>query len=362
MTGLDFIRNYGGCRLDDYEPQPPLEGEPDEDQEQQPDSGGLSYEVKRDEWRAIDIKAPASWRLDEWGERPVRFIDGKDVGHTIAWVQSPRGYPSPIRLSQVGAVAMHVNDGECRRESFIAETVVSMVVDTFPWQEIESLAAALQDNGFRLLLAHLPDGKPSSDFEKMRKYAENRTNHEMRVMEEAVLAQGGDVSTIIDGLLEPRLGGFDPEVSPVFGVIKTHYQFHLHSKGMQLLYQLNAGERTPIFAILRNKKDDTSTQPSAGRKLPVISWYLRLSGGSGAMPNWGIVRVEVSKRWFESRGCTEEFVNQLSRLVYDYRCRERSYDRAAVSLHPIVRAEETLGAVFLSSGSLTSQFYRLTGL
>ena len=57
-----------------------------------------------------------------------------------------------------------------------------------------------------------------------------------------------------------------------------------------------------------------------------------------------------------------DFVNQLSLAIYDYRCRERSYDRAAVSLHPIVRAEESLSALFSSMGSLTNRFYRLTGL
>jgi hypothetical protein len=117
---------------------------------------------------------------------------------------------------------------------------------------------------------------------------------------------------------------------------------------MQLLYQLGVGQRTPIFSLPKEK-------------LPVISWYLRLSG-SGVTPNWGLVRIEVPMQWFESHGCDWDFVDQLSRTIYEYRCRERSYRRAAVSLHPIVRAEESLDSLFSPTSAITNQFYRLTGL
>ena len=89
------------------------------------------------------------------------------------------------------------------------------------------------------------------------------------------------------------------------------------------------------------------------------------------MPNWGLVRVEASLKWFVARGYGSpekvnpsgiDFINQLSRTLYEYRCRECSYERAAVSLHPIVRAESSLGALFSPSRMLKNNFYRLTGL
>jgi len=199
-----------------------------------------------------------------------------------------------------------------------------------------------------LLPAFPPDGVPSYDFEKMRKAAQNRSNDEMGVLEEAALAQRSGVPSVVDGRLEPRQGGFDPGQSPVFGVIKTHYKNYLHSMGMQLLYQLDIGQRTPVFSLPKEK-------------LSVVSWYLRLSGG-GMTPNWGIVRIEVPMQWFEARGRDWDFVDRLSRTIFEYRCRERSYSRAAVSLHPIVRAEESLGALFSPTSVLTNRFYRLVGL
>jgi hypothetical protein len=292
---------------------------------------------------------PAKWRSENWDERPRRFVDGKDVGQTIAWLRSPEGYPVPIRLSEIGSAVMRVADGECRREFAVVERVVSMITDIFPWEEVESFAVALQTHGLRLLPAQLLDGTPSYDFEKMRHATQHRSNDEMSVLEEAALANDAETPTIVDGRLEPLVGGFDSSYSPVFGVVKTHYRNYLHPKGLQLLYQLKMGQRTPVFSLPQ-------------KKLPTISWYLRLSEATGATPNWGLVRVEASKSWFEAHGQDWNFVDRLSRMIYDYRCREHRYTRAPISLHPIVRAEESLHALFSSPNMLASNFYRLTSL
>lgn len=95
---------------------------------------------------------------------------------------------------------------------------------------------------------------------------------------------------------------------------------------------------------------------------------MRLAGGD-AVPNLGYVRIEVSLNWFEARGYGSgeinprgvEFINQLSRAIYEDRGREISYDRAAISLHPIVRAEASLGTLFCRGGRLRNNFYRLMG-
>jgi hypothetical protein len=79
------------------------------------------------------------------------------------------------------------------------------------------------------------------------------------------------------------------------------------------------------------------------------------------MPSWGLVRVEAPLAWFARHG-SWALVDRLSRAIYVWRCRDASYGRAPVSLHPVVRAEELLGALFIPHGVLTSRFYRLTGL
>lgn len=342
---LDFIRNYNGSRLDAYPPQDPLD-ERDEDEQQE--NINLDYETEGQPWQPINLNIADNWRPGNWPECPVRFVDGKDVGQTIAWLRAPGGYPIPVRLAQVGGVVMRVVDGQCRREFEVVERAISMIVDAFPWNEIESFADALQVNGFRLLPA-TPGGGLSYDFERMRKATDNRSMDEMTIFEQAAIAQNPDVPTIVDGRLEPRRESFDPTQSPIFGVIKTHQRTYLDAQGMQVLYQLEAGQRTPAFTISQDK-------------LPAVSWYVRLTGSGREMPNWGIVRVEVSQAWFEARGRDWQFVDYLSQTIYAYRCRERSYKRAAVSLHPIVRAEESLGSLFYPTGMLANRFYRLTGL
>ena len=68
--------------------------------------------------------------------------------------------------------------------------------------------------------------------------------------------------------------------------------------------------------------------------------------------------------WFEQMDWPERklYVAQLSKLLVEYRCREISYQRAAISLHPIVRAEELLGALFTPWSLLAQRFSRMINL
>src|SRR5205807_9777685 len=113
--------------------------------------------------------------------------------------------------------------------------------------------------------------------------AQNRSNDEMSVLEELALAQYAEIPSVVDGRLEPRVGGFDPEESPVVGVIKKHMKDYLHPRGMQLLYELRIGQRTPVFSLKQ-------------RNLDVISWYLRIASGDGNTPDIGYVRIELSQQ------------------------------------------------------------------
>lgn len=349
---IDFLKEYGGSRLAQTELQPFMADELLETTEIS-DTERVNLHYETPDWKAISINRnlPINWRPKDWQQRPIRFIDGKDVGQTIAWVRAPSGQLVPIRLSQIGSIAMRVENGECRREFHVAERVVSMEVDLFPWTEIESFAAALQDNGFRLLTrlaTRPPDEEVTYDFDKMRKIAQNRSKIEMELLEKAAVAYSDNEPTLIDGPLETRRGGFNSKYSPVVGVIKKPRNYHLTPAYKQLLYQLEVEQRSPVFCL-----------PDA--RLPVVTWYLRLAGVKEASPSGGVVRVEVCKEWFENYCDNDwDFVDKLSRTICEYRCREQSYDRASVSLHPIVRGEESLGALFDPPNLLNHRFYRLT--
>lgn len=395
-----FFQQYGGRRLDEGDPPVPAWGDTGGGASQPPE---VDIDVEEDgsRWTPKGTLLHPNWRARDWAERPVRFVDGKDVGQTVACLNSPSGTIIPVRLSEVGSIVMSVRDGELRREFVAVERVVSMVASAFPWEEMETLAYQLSAHNFRLLAARPPGGELSDVIEDMRKAAQNRSLDEMEVLEELAVAQDPETPTVVDGRLERRSGGLNPEHhSPVFGVIKTHRKVYLHSQGMRLLYRLAPGERTPAFIIHESDEaeeqqegEDAGQDDPAQRggdaavsgadatpqtvvqgtkvKFPVVSWFVRLSGGEGVTPDWGLVRVEASLKWFAARGygsrervhqSGSDFINRLSRTLYEYRCREANYARAAISLHPIVRAESSLGSLFSPGGMLRSRFYRLTGL
>lgn len=357
MNAGEFVRRHGGRRIEGFDPLSFLSSAPADARDQSGESE-LEFELPLDNWRAIAPALPAEWRAGNWEERTLRFVDGCDQGDTVIWMRAPRtGEPIPVRLSQIGAAVIEVRDRRMHRVWNINEKVVSFVSDAFDWEEIEIFARALAQHGFRLLAARPDGGYLSPDFEPMRKAAQNRTNEEMTRLEEAALAWSCEVPTIVDGRLEPRSSGFDARTSPVMGVVKTHHTNYLHPAGMGLLYLFEPGQRTPVFLRLEDR-------------LKVVSWYVRLAGGAGSLPNTGYVRVEVAWGWFAAQfgeSCTISpdaiaYVDALSQLVYNYRCRSASYSRAAISLEPIVQAEQKMKALLLPSGPLLSQFYRVCDL
>ncbi|MCL4559887.1 MAG: hypothetical protein M1281_04625 [Chloroflexi bacterium] len=350
--GLDFVKNYGGIRLEGGSPLPDQFNAPSNDEEE---GRQIQLDIERGlaHWSAIDITNVSGWRAGEWQYSPIRFIDGKDIGQIIAWIRSPEGYPVPIRLAQVGGVAMRIIDGNIRREFFQTEKVVAMPADLFPADEVESFALALQENGFRLLPAAQPKNGYQEilmNYEGLRGLADQRTRFEMLNLEEAAIAQDAGTPSIVDGALDMHAGGFDKDTCPVFGVIKRHYRNYLHTTGQLLLYDLLAGERTPAFVIAR------TARPA------LLSWYLKINNDAGITPDSGYVRVEVAYDWFMNQHMDWDFADRLSKVLFEYRCRQKSYSRAAVSLHPIVRAEESLGSVFHPESSLYQRFYRVTDI
>jgi hypothetical protein len=343
------LQHYGGRRLRPYAPQPVLDSAADGEGTEPEKTAQLDLECPLEEWRAMYVGdgPPDDTAL------PRRFIDGCHAGETVAWLQDGAGHPIPVRLAEVGGVALRVEGRQLRREFALVERVVSMIVDPFPWHEIEAFATALTGHGLRLLPATLPlldkDTRGLSyEFERMREQARVRAQYEMEVLEELALCQDPDTPSLVDG----RLGRFQQAGLSRFrvvGVIKQQRENYLHARGWQVFYRLEPGERTPAFRL-----------PS--KHLPVVSWYLKIHGARGVLPGWGVVRVEISEDHFERAGLDFAYLDRLSRALLRLRCRQFSYARAPVSLEPIVRAEESLKALFSSLEMLSQRFYHLTGL
>jgi len=365
---LNFLREYGAHRVGGYGDAPQLiaggaPGGPDSDKPSDETNEGerleLGYESDKPLWKPISVRRTAAPPSD-WPLRPVRFVDGKDVGRVVAWLKSPgENLPVPLRLAQIGAVALRCccgaagsdNGGACLRcETRRVERVVTFMADLFPWHEVEGFTAALQAHGFRLLICRSPaEGENPFEFERLRARAHSRTINEMFGLERDAMAFSSGVPTVIDGSLQTKSGAFAP-TDPATGVVKTHTNIDLHPRGWQVVQDLGPGERTPAFG--RDVED-----------LRFVSWYLRLGPGARELPSQAIVRVEISRAFFENvAGGDPVYLNQLSRCLCDGRCRDGGYQRAAVTLHPIQRAEDALRARFAAQDTLASHFYHLTQL
>jgi hypothetical protein len=230
---------------------------------------------------------------------------------------------------------------------------VSLIAEPFPEQEVEEFATELRASGWYLLRALPPKNgegtrELSYDFERMREQTRLRSQHEMEALEQHAFTHAPETFSLIDGRLG-RVRWSDLSHFDVVGVIKQHRENYLHARGWQVLYDLRPGQRTPAFQL-----------PSL--PLPVVSWYLKLDGARGSMPNWGVVRVEIGIAQFERQRCNFDYLDRLSHALLFLRCRQASYERAPVSLEPIVWAEASLKALFERPDTLAQRFYHWTGL
>jgi hypothetical protein len=177
----------------------------------------------------------------------------------------------------------------------------------------------------------------------------------MEAAERAVLLDDPDTPAVVDGLLERRLTSTSSQMTPAYGVVKRQLRRYLPDSLVHVLYGLAAGERTPAFLLATEHGE-------------FVSWYVRLTTsafsarGIGVGPSYGIVRLSVARAYIEERfhDSAERFaeLSAVSAAIVELRHRERSYDRAAVSLEPIVRVEDQLHAVMPDIAQITARLHR----
>ncbi len=341
---LTFLRQYGGRRLRRYAEHPPLESFDENAGEEEP-KADLDFEMPLDAWKPHPIPAGA---IDA-DALPQRFIDGCHWGQTIAWLRDSLSYPIPVRLAEVGGVCLRHNGHSLRRETVYVERIVCLIVDSFPQSEVEAFRAELARLDIRLSPALPPKigevRQLSYDLSRMEQRAYTQAQVEMRILEELALGQDDETLSLVDGPLG-RL-----EHPWAIGVIKQHRMNYLglNPQCWHVFYNLEPGHRTPAFLLTSQRQ-------------PVVSWYLKLDGANGTMPNWGIVRVEISCNQFERQRCRFSYLDRISNALLHLRCRQNSYARAPVSLEPIVYAEKSLKSLMTPPAVLTQRFYHLTGL
>jgi hypothetical protein len=348
-----FFRTYQATAVGATPVQPNIP--PDEGETNEKPTADLSVEVPAEKWDGTLVgETPA-----RDGEYPTRFIDGSQAGQPVLCVRSPQGWPIPLVLGEVGAVALRSVGRRFEREFVAVERVLSFVVDPFPWEEVEAFASELL-NKPELKLRVLPANRPTEahspfDYEVTRTQARARAQQEMATLEKLALAANPAEPTLVDGRLYRVMGTQATDVSLRVGVVKQQSADYLHEAGWRTLLSLKPAHRTPVFRYESSGTD--------GGRFPVASWFLKLAGGPRLAPNWGYVRVEVPWGQFALKFRGDfGFVDRMSRWLIDARCRTESYARMPVSLDPIVRAEDALKPLFTPAAVLVNRLYRTAGL
>ncbi len=343
---------YRAQRLNDYPFLPVFPGDELEEDEVSPEEGEVErdYELPIAEWRAIPPREPGP-------DMPRRFVDGTIVARTIGTLADAQDRQRPLLMAVIGAAALELEGRRlARREHDAAmETVLAMITKGLKREDIDQMHGGLSDLGIRLL--ELPARSLSTDFELARTHTFDGTRDEMLKVEQHLVLDALDRPTVVDGSLEDRLEPLSSWDVPVVAVVKRLLRIrnHLHLAGINLVYALKPGERTPAIVL------QTHSRPYVFS--PVVSWYLRLHGGGGIAPSWGVVRVAVAQEYFEQTlGGDFDWLSRLSGWLFALRCRDQSYQRMPVSLEPIVRVEEHLKALRPSLDAAIGRFTNAAGL
>ncbi len=311
-------------------------------------AGELSYERAVGEWRSVECAgAPVA--------APARFVDGTIGSRTVASFTAD-GLPRPAVLAVVGAMALRREPGMrrlCRDPGGVrCETVLCIVSNGLPEPSLDQLADGLSRLGIGLVATESQD--VDVDFEVLRRRCFDFAKRRMEAAERAVLLDDRATPAAVDGLLERRLTNADAQMTPAYGVVKRQLRRYLPDRLVSVLYGLAPGERTPAFVLATEHGD-------------FVSWYVRLTTTAftghaiGAGPSYGIVRLSAARAYLETRfpDPAKRFaeLSAVSAAIVELRHREYSYDRAAVSLEPIVRVEEQLHAVLPDIAQISARLH-----
>ncbi len=287
-----------------------------------------SYEVPAWEWRPIPGAGEPS-------ERPTRFIDGSLHSRTVGVIKVA-GSMRPLVLAVVGALELRLDGRKLVRppDGHRTECVLCLAANEMGTELTAELAEAVAERGIRLIAKE--SDVETHDFEMIRRRAWDFAKGEMEALEQKLLLRDSKTPALADGLIERRLSTIESQRQPAVGMVKQILMHYLPAPLTHMLYDLAPGERTPAFQLTT-------------KNAQLVSWYLRLGEGQLMGPGQGLIRLSVPLEYLERRFPTPSErtaeISALSHWLRQIRCRELSYGRSAVSLEPIVRAEEQLHAL-----------------
>lgn len=255
-----------------------------------------------------DVEFPAAaWRPirpPAMANRPVAFTDGvRRIDANLVWSTDDGAF----HLGLAGSVAAGVVHCDGRAE--ITEVALDRVLLLgVPTEAVQTRAARWRYQPLRQ--AADDPGRLSIELQQ--------TMADLEVSVAADAARHAEL-VVVDGPIRRREG-----VANAVGHIKSHHHRYLPPSLAPIIGELEAGERTPLFAI--------------GAPFPRLSWYLRLPGPR-QHPWSGVVRHEIP---FTDEHEARRLADLAAALVPRFASRPARDPRAPQNLTPISGLEAQL--------------------
>lgn len=309
----------------------------------------INFEQRAQAWEPI-----ASWpdladdpRLPKW------FLDGSVTSVEIAGsARDKLGYPRVIRAGQMGVGATCASPDVSNQKQFWRFIAVN--TSGYNEREIAPLRADLRQ-------AEIPhelitwqsttdqNRETARDLISVRTSVRNMTRDEMLVRERELVAELAE-PVYTDGRYADHANAKDSFL--VIGVIKSQRARYLSNRPLEVLYSLKKGERTPAFLIQKARGQSPGSQ--------IVTFYVRLTSPNVVGPSGGLVRVELSERYFYRQAYSDfKLLDAIAADLTRLRTRDTTYSRGEVTVEPIRLIERELQLIFRDTQMAALETMRL---
>ena len=261
----------------------------------------LNLETGASDWKQVDL--PEHPPLQFF---PSLVLAGVERGQVLCHANDPAGRPIPVWLSRLaaGSLTLHADGTTDKAGPVIQENVLALCADSMPEEWLEESIHTLTGEGVRLLTALWPagpNGKREPTFRPgpLLEQAQKRARDELvPLLGEALqrAATQGRVAWLDGRLRFQHVRGLGPDNHSaddlhLVGIEREPYREFLHPAGARCRLELHAGQRTPAFLL-----------PGPRKTRDLVSWYVRLWNPPADDPEGGLIRLEVTRGWWDSYG------------------------------------------------------------
>ena len=298
----------------------------------------VDLETQPNAWQPVSL--PGHPSLNYF---PSMVLAGVEKGQLLCHANDPAGRHLPVWLAKLaaGSISLDAAGNPDKAGPLIQETVLSLCADSLPEIRLEESIDRLTHEGIRLLTAMWPagpDGKrvPTFQTSPLLDQAIFRARAElMPLLGEALqaAAPSGRVAWLDGRLRYLHIHGLGQEAESsddfhLLAIDQTHPRELLHPAGSRCRMELLAGNRTPAFLLPGNKNFRD-----------LVSWFVRLWPAPTHAPEAGLVRVEVTRGWWDKHGPSG--ANAASAWMIRLRHTDQP-EPGPGSLEPILKLRQTL--------------------